>query len=206
MYELSNGPLTALQIQNCFVPHNKNVKYTPKEYTWGPLKIPNATEAVNFFQGIKTIGGHGDPTLKEGLAVHMYAANVSMINEAFCNNDGDMLVIPQIGRLDIQTEMGRMMVRPGEIAVLQAGIRFKVDLPDGRAHGYIQEIYGSHYHLPELGPIGSTGMADPRDFDHPVASFEIDDSKWRIVHKLVGELYVYEQDWTPFDVVGWHGK
>jgi homogentisate 1,2-dioxygenase len=90
---------------------------------------------VDFVDGLKTIGGQGDPTLREGIAVHMYAANVSMKNRAFCNNDGDMLILPQQGRLDIQSEHGRMMVRPGELAVIQAGIRFKVVLPDGPVRG-----------------------------------------------------------------------
>jgi homogentisate 1,2-dioxygenase len=69
--------------------------------------MPGETESIDFVQGIKTIGGHGDPTNKEGLAVHQYAANASMGNTAFINNDGDFLIIPQIGRLDIQTELGR---------------------------------------------------------------------------------------------------
>jgi homogentisate 1,2-dioxygenase len=166
-------------IEACFFPQNADIKFTPLTYTWGPLDIPEPTAKVNFYQGIKTMGGHGDPTVKEGLAVHMYAANASMGNEAFCNNDGDMLIIPQVGRLDVQTELGRLMVRVGEICVIQAGMRFKVDLPDGQAHGYIQEIFGHHYELPELGPIGSNGMAHPRDFEVPVASFDIDDSKWK---------------------------
>jgi homogentisate 1,2-dioxygenase len=108
----------------------------------------------------------------------VYAANASMVNEAFCNNDGNMLIIPQQGRLDIQTELGRMMVRPGEICVIQAGLRFRVSLPDGPVHGYINEIFGGHWELPDLGPIGANGLAHPRDFETPFASFDIDDSAW----------------------------
>lgn len=122
-------------IEACFSPHNPNVKFTPLTYTWGSLELPADAEKVNFVQGIKTIGGNGDPTQKEGTAVHLYAANVSMTNQAFCNSDGDLLIIPQMGRLDVQTEMGRMMVRPGEICVIQAGIRFNVSLPDGPVRG-----------------------------------------------------------------------
>ncbi|KAF2811740.1 putative homogentisate 1,2-dioxygenase [Mytilinidion resinicola] len=193
-------------LEACFAPQNPNVHYTPLTYTWGPLDIPEASQSINFYQGIKTMGGRGDPTIREGVAVHMYAANTSMGNEAFCNNDGDMLIIPQVGRLDVQTELGRVMVRPGEIFVMQAGIRFRVLLPDGAVHGYIQEIFGSHYELPEMGPVGTNGLAHPRDFEMPVASFDIDESKWTIVHKLTGELYCYDQAWTPFDVVAWHGN
>jgi len=69
--------------------------------------MPTEAEPTNFFQGIKTIAGHGDPTGKEGLAIHQFAANVSMTNQAFVNHDGDFLIVPQQGRLDIQTEIGR---------------------------------------------------------------------------------------------------
>ncbi|KAJ9144247.1 putative Homogentisate 1,2-dioxygenase [Pleurostoma richardsiae] len=193
-------------IQACFSPFNPSVKFNPLSHTWGPLDIPPETESTTFVDGLKTMGGHGDPTTKEGIAVHMYAANMSMGNEAFCNNDGDFLIIPNEGRLDIQTELGRMLVKPGQICVIQAGIRWKVSLPDGAAKGYVQEIYGTHYELPELGPLGSNGMALPRDFETPVASFDIDETTWKIIHKLAGEMYCYEQSWTPFDVVAWHGN
>uniref|UniRef100_A0A093Y6D0 homogentisate 1,2-dioxygenase n=1 Tax=Talaromyces marneffei PM1 TaxID=1077442 RepID=A0A093Y6D0_TALMA len=193
-------------IEACFSPSNPSIKYTPLTYTWGPLDIPEATTPTTFLTGLKTMGGHGDPTNKEGIAIHMYAANASMGNEAFCNNDGDFLIIPTEGALDIQTELGRMMVCPGQVCVIQAGIRWKVSLPDGQARGYVQEIFGSHYELPELGPLGSNGMALPRDFEIPVASFDIDETKWTIIHKLTGELFSYEQAWTPFDVVAWHGN
>lgn len=115
--------------------------------------------------------------------MHMYACNASMKNQAFCNNDGDFLILPQVGRLDIQTELGRLMVRPGELCVIQAGLRWKVSLPDGPARGYVHEVFGSHFELPDLGVIGSNGLAHPRDFEYPVAAFDIDDSKWE------GEFY-----------------
>lgn len=193
-------------IEAAFSPLNPNVQFTPQDMGWDKFPLPCDHGEVDFVQGLKTIAGHGDPTAKEGLAVHMYMANASMKNRAFCNSDGDMLIVPQEGRLDIQTEFGRMMVRPGELVVIQAGIKFSVTLPDGVGRGYIQEIYGSHYELPELGPVGSNGMALPRDFEIPVASFDIDRTNWEVVVKLVGQLFVYEQDHTPYDVVAWHGN
>jgi homogentisate 1,2-dioxygenase len=133
-----------------------------------------------------------------------------MSNSAFCNTDGDFLILPQLGRLDVQTEMGRMMVRPGELVAIQAGIRFSVGLPDGASRGYVQEIFGTHYELPELGPFGSNGMAYPRDFETPVASFDVFDNNdgvcWKITYKVGGKLHTCEQDHTPFDVVAWHGN
>lgn len=130
-----------------------------------------------------------------------------MDKSAFCNTDGDFLILPQIGLLDIQTEMGRLMVRPGELVVIQAGIRFRVSLPYGPSRGYVQEIFGTHYELPELGPFGSNGMAYPRDFEMPVASFDIDtNSEWSITYKVNGQLHTCQQTHTPFDVVAWHGN
>lgn len=172
-------PMTPnLDIEACFLPHNPNVQFTPLTYEWGPVAWPEEHEKVTFIQGLKTMGGSGDPTLKEGVAVHMYSCNTSMNNQAFCNNDGDFLILPQIGRLDIQTELGRLMVRPGELCVIQAGIRWRVSLPSGPARGYVHEVFGSHFDLPDLGVIGSNGLAHPRDFEFPVAAFDIDSSKW----------------------------
>ncbi|KAF7545640.1 hypothetical protein G7046_g9513 [Stylonectria norvegica] len=193
-------------LEAVFSPLNANVTFTPQDLTWSKFSLPQGDESIDFVKGLKTIAGHGDPTLKEGIAVHVYVANCSMENRAFSNNDGDMLILPQEGRLDVQTEFGRLMVRPGELLVIQAGMRFTIGLPDGVGRGYIQEVYGAHYELPEMGPIGSNGMANPRDFEFPLASFEVDQSSWEVVVKLAGELFVYEQDHTPYDVVAWHGN
>ena len=179
--------MTMLQLEACFSPQNPNVKFTPLTYEWGPLEWPEENSSVTFIQGLKTIGGWGDPTVKEGLAMHMYSCNASMKNQAFCNNDGDFLILPQIGRLDIQTELGRIMVRPGELCVIQAGLRWKVALPDGPARGYVHEVFGSHFELPDLGVIGSNGLAHPRDFEFPVAAFDIDDAKWEGKLNIRGE-------------------
>ncbi|KAK7751895.1 hypothetical protein SLS62_006196 [Diatrype stigma] len=197
-----------------FSPLNPDVTFTPQDLGWDKFPLPDSADGdeVDFVDGLKTIGGHGDPTVKEGIAVHVYLANAPMRKRAFCNNDGDMLIIPQEGRLDIQTEFGHLMARPGELVVVQAGMKFTVTLPDGIGRGYIQEIYGSHYELPELGPIGSNGMAQPRDFEIPVASFDVDlspshsDSPWEVVVKLAGQLFAHEQGHTPYDVVAWHGN
>ena len=189
-----------------FTISNPLVQFVPNELAWNPFPLPSPGSAVDFTQGLKTIAGHGDPMSKEGLAIHMYSANRSMERTAFCSTDGDFLILPQHGRLEIQTEMGMMMVRPGELAVIQTGIRFKVTLPDGPVRGYVQEIFGTHYELPELGPIGSNGCALPRDFESPLAHFEIDQSTWTVIYKLAGELFTCQQDHTPFDVVAWHGN
>ncbi|BGP14838.1 hypothetical protein JCM10213_002723 [Rhodosporidiobolus nylandii] len=189
-----------------FSPLNPKVSVSPTQIAWRPFPLPKDSEKVNFVQGLKTVAGTGSPMDKEGLAVHMYLANTSMDKEAFINNDGDMLIVPQLGRLDIQTEFGHLMVTPGEICVIQRGMRFKVKLPDGPSRGYIQEVFGAHYKLPELGPLGANGLANARDFEHPVASFEVDQSGWLIYYKLMGTMWACSQEHSPFDVVAWHGN
>ncbi|KAF8960037.1 homogentisate 1,2-dioxygenase [Flammula alnicola] len=193
-------------LESCFLPLNPKVHVSPTQLAWHPFDLPPDSAKVDFVDGLKTIAGNGDPTLHEGLAIHMYLANTSMDKKAFCNNDGDMLILPQQGRLDIQTEFGRLMVRSGELCVIQRGMKFKVVLPDGPSRGYIQEIYGSHYILPELGPLGGHGLANARDFEFPVASFDIDQSPWKIIYKVCGQLHSCAQEHTPFDVVAWHGN
>ncbi|GAW08883.1 homogentisate -dioxygenase [Lentinula edodes] len=185
---------------------NSKVHVSPTQLAWHPFDIPSGEQLVDFVDGMKTVAGNGDPTLHEGLGVHMYLANTSMGRKAFCNADGDMLILPERGRLDIQTEFGRIMARPGELVVIQRGIKFKVKLPDGPSRGYIQEIYGSHYTLPELGPLGGHGLANPRDFESPLASFDLDQNHWDIVYKVCGQMHSCSQEHTPFDVVAWHGN
>lgn len=195
--------------------------FTPLSHCWGEETGLPANSDVNFVQGLKTIGGHGDPTLKEGLAVHMYSFNADMRNEALVNNDGALLIVPQRGTLDIQTELGYLRVPPGDIAVVPAGFRFAVRLltpttfsgvngaRPSSAVGYALEVFGSHFALPELGPLGGNGLAHVRDFEHPVAAFDADghtECAWRIKVKLAGKLYDYMQPHTPFDVVAWHGR
>ncbi|KAH9849906.1 homogentisate 1,2-dioxygenase [Lenzites betulinus] len=192
-------------LEACFFPLNPKVHFSPTQLAWHPIDIPTDVK-TDFVAGLKTLAGNGDPTLREGLAVHVYTANHSMSNNAFCNNDGDFLILPQQGRLDIQTEVGKMMVRPGELVVIPRGMKYKVGLPDGPSRGYILEIFGSHYELPDLGPLGSHGLANTRDFEYPVASFDIDNSPWEITYKVGGQLFACHQDHTPFDVVAWSGN
>lgn len=200
--ELPDNP----DLEACFLPLNPKVHFSPTQLAWHPFDIPEDSSKVDFVEGLKTIAGNGDPTMREGLAVHVYAGNQSMGKRAFCNSDGDFLILPQQGRLDIQTELGKLMVRPGELAVLQRGMKYKIDFPDGPSRGYILEIFGSHYDLPDLGPIGTHGLANPRDFEHPVASFDIDQSPWEVVYKVGGKLFACHQEHTPFDVVAWNGN
>jgi homogentisate 1,2-dioxygenase len=155
---------------------------------------------------MRTVAGSGDPTLREGVATHVYIATKSMSNRAFVNSDGDMLIVPQQGNLDIQTEFGHLYVQPGEICVIQRGQRFSVKI-EGATRGYIHEIWGSSWDLPELGPLGANGLANARDFLSPVAAYDVtSDDPWKIVYKLGGKLFASSQNHSPYDVVAWHGN
>ena len=191
--------------ESCFLPLNPRVHISPTQLAWTPFSIPTSG-TVDFIAGLKTLAGSGDPTLREGLATHVYACNASMSKRAFVNSDGDFCIVPQQGALDVQTEFGRLYVQPGEICVIQRGQRFKVNI-EGPSRGYILEVWGTNFELPELGPLGANGLANARDFLHPVAAYEIShDDPWDIVYKLGGKFFQSEQRHCPFDVVAWHGN
>jgi homogentisate 1,2-dioxygenase len=188
-----------------FLPINPRVHLSPQQVAWLPFEIPTGGK-TDFISGLKTVAGSGDPTLREGIATHMYMADQSMEQRAFVNSDGDYCIVPQQGSLDIQTEFGPLYVQPGEICVIQRGLRFRVSLPDGPSRGYILEIWGSNFELPELGPLGANGLANSRDFLHPVAQYEVKKESWEIVYKLGGKFFSSKQEHSPFDVVAWHGN
>ncbi|KAG7534159.1 RmlC-like cupin domain superfamily [Arabidopsis thaliana x Arabidopsis arenosa] len=182
-----------------------NSRTNPTQLRWRPEDIPDSE--TDFVDGLYTICGAGSSFLRHGFAIHMYVANKGMKDSAFCNADGDFLLVPQTGRLWIETECGRLLVSPGEIAVIPQGFRFSIDLPDGKSRGYVAEIYGAHFQLPDLGPIGANGLAAPRDFLAPTAWFEEGlRPEYTIVQKFGGELFTAKQDFSPFNVVAWHGN
>lgn len=178
---------------------------TPTQLRWKPVDIPECP--TDFIDGLYTVCGAGSSFIRHGYAIHMYAANKSMDGCAFCNADGDFLLVPQKGRLRITTEFGKLQVSPGEVAVLPQGFRFSIDLPDGPSRGYVAEIFGTHFQLPDLGPIGANGLASARDFLAPTAWFNQNSHPgFTIVQKFGGELFTAKQDFSPFNVVAWHGN
>ena len=175
----------------------------PNQMRWNPLALPE--EATDFVEGLVTLGGNGDPAMQEGVGIHLYAANASMARY-FYNADGEMLILPQMGGLRIGTECGVIEVAPGELAVIPRGIKIRVELLDGQARGYICENYGQLFRLPDLGPIGANGLANPRDFLTPVAAFEDVDGEFEVVSKFLGKLWSSTYNHSPLDVVAWHGN
>lgn len=176
----------------------------PNQLRWNPLPVPE--EPTDFVEGITTIAGNGDLFSQAGIAVHIYRCNRGMGNRYFYNADGEMLIVPELGRIGILTELGAIQIGPGEVAVIPRGVRFKVELADGQARGYICENYGAQFRLPDLGPIGANGLANPRDFETPVAWYEDKDELCEIVQKFGGNLWSCETDHSPLDVVAWHGN
>ncbi len=175
----------------------------PNQLRWRPLPIPTAP--TDFVAGLVTMGGNGDPALQTGAAVHLYAANASMVDCFFYDADGELLLVPERGALVVRTELGVLHVAPGEICVVPRGVKFRVELPDGVGRGYVCENYGQHFRLPELGPIGTNGLANSRDFLAPVAAFEERDGDFRVVAKFQGNLWEANIDHSPLDIVAWHG-
>ena len=180
----------------------------PNQLRWDPLPPP--TKPADFVEGIVTMAGNGDPHAQSGAAVHLYAANRSMKKRVFYNADGELLVVPQQGRHRFVTELGVIEAGPQEIVVIPRGVRLRVELPDGDdgqgIRGYICENYGANFRLPDLGPLGSNGLANPRDFLTPVAAYEDIDGAYELVAKFMGQLWSARMDHSPIDVVAWHGN
>jgi homogentisate 1,2-dioxygenase len=176
---------------------------TPNRLRWDPL--PMLSEQTDFVAGLVTMLANADTQAGTGVSVHIYRANQTM-RRVFWNADGELLIVPQQGRLALDTELGRLLAAPGEIAVIPRGVRFRVTLPDGAARGYICENHGPVLRLPDLGPIGSNGLAQPRDFLTPTAWFEDRDEQTEVVQKFSGALWATQLDHSPLDVVAWHGN
>ena len=176
----------------------------PNQLRWDPLPIP--TSPTDFLDGLVTMAGNGDPAAMTGCGIHVYSANRSMHDRYFYDADGELLVLPQQGRLRFVTEFGRIDAEPQEIVVIPRGVRFRVELPDSAARGYVCENYGAQFRLPDLGVIGSNGLANPRDFLTPYAAFEDREGKFELVAKFMGNLWSAAIGHSPLDVVAWHGN
>ncbi|MBX8543854.1 homogentisate 1,2-dioxygenase [Pseudomonas cichorii] len=192
-YERLTGQITGLE----------QGPITPNRLRWNAFDIP--AEPTDFIDGLIALASTCAADQAEGVSIYVYRANASM-QRAFFNADGEWLVVPQQGRLRIVTELGLLDIEPQEIAVLPRGMKFSVQLLDDTARGYICENHGCALRLPDLGPIGSNGLANPRDFLAPIARFENSDTPVELVQKFLGELWSTQLDHSPFDVVGWHGN
>uniref|UniRef100_A0A3Q3DYB6 Homogentisate 1,2-dioxygenase n=1 Tax=Hippocampus comes TaxID=109280 RepID=A0A3Q3DYB6_HIPCM len=173
---------------------------------WRPFAIPQSTEKiVDFVAGLHTICGAGDAKSRSGIGIHVYTCNTSMMNKCFNNSDGDFLIVPQQGELLITTEFGKLMVEPNEICVIQ--VHFLACVCIART------LFGPNLErLNCLHATGSTlranGLANPRDFLCPVAWYENREvsAGYTVINKYQGKLFACQQDFSPFNVVAWHGN
>ncbi|HET9652597.1 MAG TPA: homogentisate 1,2-dioxygenase [Usitatibacter sp.] len=176
---------------------------TPNRLRWMPRPVPD--EPTDFVEGLLTLAVCGDAAAQRGAGVHVYVANRPM-DRCLYDADGDLLIVPQEGALALATELGRLSVAPGEVALIPRGVRFRVELESAHARGYVCENYGAPFRLPDLGPIGSNGLAAARDFLVPVASYEPHDRPTELVARFGGHCWRTTLDHSPLDVVAWHGN
>lgn len=177
---------------------------SPTPLRWQAPPLPDSK--VDFIDGLFTYCGNGSCETNVGSAIHMYACNQSMTDRYFYNSDGDLLIVPEIGALTIKTELGILSIAPKSIALIPRGIKFQVILEDEHARGYILENYGAPFILPDLGPIGANGLADPRHFITPHAAFEKRQGEFTVICKYQSRLWQASIDHSPLDVVAWHGN
>jgi hypothetical protein len=169
------------------------------------VEIPEG-EALTFLTGMRTMTTAGDVNTQVGLAVHYYLVTAPMQDEYFYSADSEFLIVPQSGGLEIFTELGRMEIRPLEIAVVPRGMVFRVKPLDGPARGFVCENYGAKFDLPSRGPIGANCLANPRDFKTPVAAYEDVERPSKLIVKWCGQFHATEIGHSPLDVVAWHGN
>ena len=174
------------------------------QYRWNPMPLP--AKATDFIDGIRTMTSTGDARQHVGMATAVYAATAGMTDRVLINADAEMMIVPQAGRIEIFTEMGRMHVAPGHIAVVPRGMMMKILLLDEASRGYVCENYGAKFTLPDRGPIGANCLANPRDFKTPVAAFEDSDAPHQLVIKWGGGFHTTQLGHSPLDVVAWHGN
>ena len=180
------------------------IEVPPAPMRWDPLPLP--TTPTSFIEGMQTITLAGDAGSQSGMAAHVYCATRSMHDEYFYNADGELLIVPQQGRLRLCTEFGVIALEPGEIAIIPRGVKFRAELPSGPARGYVCENYGGAFTLPERGPIGANCLANPRDFMTPIAAYEDHEAPATMTVKWGGALWTTDIAQSPLDVVAWHGN
>ena len=176
------------------------------QYRWDPIPVPDKSANLTFITGMRSMTTSGNVHMQTGMGMHTYVATASMEAEFFCSADGEMLILPQQGGLEIHSELGVLVVYPQEFALIPRGIVFRVVLMDETARGFMCENYGMMFELPELGPIGANGLANPHDFLTPCAGFEDRAGAMQLIVKWCGQFHQTELNHSPLDVVAWRGN
>ncbi|WP_374075723.1 homogentisate 1,2-dioxygenase [Bdellovibrio bacteriovorus] len=195
----SYKPLKELTQKTFFKPQHTN----PNQMRWNALPEING----HFIEGLRTVCGNGSSHEQKGIHIHLYSFNKGMENSYMMNADGDFVFVPQMGSIQVKTELGFIEAEPGEIVLVPRGMKFQINpLNSPRCTGYVGENFGHPFHLPELGPIGANGLAHRRHFLTPVAAFEDKEGSFDLIGKFNGELWSAEMGHSPLDVVAWHGN
>jgi homogentisate 1,2-dioxygenase len=200
---VTHGAFTKKLAHPAFGGMMKSADLSPLQYRWSP---PAVNPDADFFSSLEHLAGNGDPEAQTGLNFYVYAFSKNNPNTFFYSADGEWVFVPVEGQLLIKTELGNMAVDPREIAVVPRGLRFQVELVGSQARGYVCENMGAAFRLPDLGPIGANGLANPRDFLTPVAAYEERKGSFKLLAKFLNQLWESSMDHSPLDVVAWHGN
>ncbi len=181
-----------------------NLSADPNPMRWNPLPFPSAP--CHFVDGLKTLLCSQLPGNSTGAAIYLYAANQAMAQTFLCNHDGELLIVPETGSHQIETEFGPLTINPSEIAVIPRGVKFQINPGNKTIRGYVLENYGAPLILPDLGPIGANGLANARDFFYPQAKFFDQTASYQLITKFQGHLWECVLETHPLNVVAWYGN
>lgn len=173
-------------------------RQSPNPYRWSAFANPS--KSVDFIDGLIPIAGNSV------LSTFIYQCNQSMQDRFFSDSDGELLFIPYLGDILIFTELGKLSIAPGQIAVIPRGIKFRIELMNSVACGYLCENRATPLTLPQLGPIGANGLANPRHFLYPKAAYEENCTKATLICKYQNHLWAAKSDHSPLNTVAWHGN
>jgi homogentisate 1,2-dioxygenase len=179
---------------------------TPEALRFNPFPEPNAP--IDFLDSIFTYAINGSCFKNTGIGIHLFSFNQGMKDRYLYSSDAEMMIVLQSGEVEIHTEMGLLELSPLYIGVIPRGVKFKVELKTGTSfvRGYLCENFGLPFQLPELGPIGANGLANPRDFEVPTAKFEMRTGKFELFARYQGSLWRAPLAHSPLDTVAWHGN
>lgn len=177
---------------------------SPQQARWDAPPMPQAP--CHWLASLKRMALNGSAASREGASLYVFACNAAMQDRFFQSADGEWLIIPQEGALALETEFGLLEIAPGFIAVIPRGIRFQINPIAAQSRGYACENWGLPLRLPELGPIGSNGLANPRDFEYPTAAFVDLPGNFQLITKLLDAYWICDLPAHPCNVVARHGN
>lgn len=178
-----------------------HAEQSPNPLRWSPIVSTHEDKEYDFIDGLYHLAG------SHLVTTYLYQCTCSMHHSYFANHDGELLFVPYMGEINLHTEFGILNVCPGMIAVVPRGVKFKLQLVSKEAKGYLCENRGSPLTLPQLGPIGANGLANPRHFQYPTAAYEKQEEQQVIlICKHQNQLWTAPSTHSPLNVIAWHGN